>query len=78
MAKKESTKGAREGCNLANRLECLVIHIGAALEAEASQVLQACELTQPFARHLHTGLTWFSSVHSTLKAVEVDEHQKEM
>lgn len=45
---------AREGCDLANCLECLVIDIDAAFEAEASQVLQDGKLTQPFAGDLHS------------------------
>lgn len=46
--------GSRQGGYLADSLQCLVIYICTALEAETCQMLQLNQLPQAFAGHLQT------------------------
>lgn len=50
----QCTEAPRERCDLADCLECLIIHIGTALQAQTCQMLQAYKLTQPLAGDLQT------------------------
>ena len=55
--KAQAKRAIREGCDLPNCLDSLVIHSAAALQAQACQVLQAYKLTQPFTGHLQGNMT---------------------
>ena len=52
--RQKSSIGLRKGSELANSLQSLIIHVGAALQTEAHQALQPDQLPQAFAGDLLT------------------------